>query len=202
MTVKAVAWALDDAPVENAQQALILVALAERSRDGGRNCWMSHASIAARARCSVSTVQRHLSELEAAGLIRRGDQAAVPVGIPANRRPVVWDLMLDRTRGVLPVDDDPEPVDNQGDALAGQNDWSVKSEGLAGQNQPLGRSLVTDKPNTNQEINRRATRGSRDLSTQGFPPSPTALRAAELAACEHGAPPGRCALCRRAGHDD
>lgn len=202
MTIKAVTWAFDDAPVDNAQQALILLALAERSRDGGRNCWMSHASIAARARCSVSTVQRHLAELEQAGLIRRGDQDAVPANIPRNRRPVVWDLMLDRTRGAQPVDDDLETVDNSVDALAGQIDWPVKSGPLAGQNQPLGRSLVTDKPNTNQEINQRATRKIPDLSTQGFPPSPTALRAAELAACEHGAPPGRCALCRRAGHDD
>jgi DNA-binding transcriptional MocR family regulator len=187
MTLKAIVWVLDEAPVNDAQSLAVLFALAEQAHEDGTGAYPSHATLARRGRCSVSTVQRRLAELEAAGLIRRGDQTIVS-RFPPNRRPVVWDLCINLST----------PVDN----LTGQVDRPVKSEGLAGQIGASDRSLLTDKPNTNQEMNQRATRASRDLSTQGFPPSPTALRAAELAACDHGAPPGRCALCRRAGHDD
>lgn len=187
MTLKAMVWVLDDAPVTDAQSLAVLLALAEQAHEDGTGAYPSHATLARRGRCSVSTVQRRLAELEEAGLIRRGDQSIVS-RFPANRRPIVWDLCITLST----------PVDR----LTGQDDWPVKSEGLPGQIGGSGRSAVTDKPNTNQEINRGAPRPTRDLSTGGFPPSPTALRAAELEACEHGAPPGRCALCRRAGHDD
>lgn len=98
MSLRAMLWALEDAPATDATALLILWALADRAADDGRAAYPSVDWIAERARCSTRTVHRHLRTLEDGGLIRRGDQQLV-AHFRADHRPVVWDLNLDISRG-------------------------------------------------------------------------------------------------------
>ena len=68
MSTKALFWALK-AEVGNPHQKLILITLADIANEAGQ-CWPSHTYIATRAECSRRTVMRHLSALEALGLIK------------------------------------------------------------------------------------------------------------------------------------
>lgn len=88
-------WALYDAPVTEPSQVLVLLALADHVGDDGRGAWPSVATIAAGARCKRRTVQYALRALEQQGLIRKGDQGLTQHH-RADRRPVVWDLVLPR----------------------------------------------------------------------------------------------------------
>ena len=98
MSIKVTSWALNEAPVDQPVQVLILVAMAERCRDDGTESRQSVATIASKARVSVRTVHRELKALETMGVIRRGDQA-LGSHLPANRRPVVYDLAVEMRRG-------------------------------------------------------------------------------------------------------
>lgn len=106
MSLKAILWALHDAPVDDPQATLILVSLAENAHDSGRAAWPAVSTIARKARCSERTVHRRLRELEADGLIRKGDQRLVG-HLDPRYRPVVYDLATHRVRGdsVSPLDE-------------------------------------------------------------------------------------------------
>lgn len=177
MSSTAVHWAMYRARTSEAAHKLVLMALANHADKHGRGAYPSAGTIAEAMQLSVRTVQRYLVALEEDGLIVRGDQARA-AHIPPRHRPIVYDLAI-----------------RQGDVSPGGSDTSPGADPIR-QRTRSDTSPVSYKPKTNQELNPRAE------SSPGLPPSPTALRAAELAACEHGAPPGRCALCRRAGHDD
>jgi hypothetical protein len=108
MSIRAVTWALNDAPVEEPVQVLILVAMAEKANDDGTVTYQSAKTIGTKARVSPRTVQRELKKLEEAGIIRRGDQRHVE-HIRADRRPVVYDLAVHLRRGDnLTHRDDPD----------------------------------------------------------------------------------------------
>ncbi|MDY5159499.1 helix-turn-helix domain-containing protein [Actinotignum urinale] len=70
MSFKAVAWALDDVTWLDAEETLVLVALAESSNDE-HVAWRTIKSLAQRARCSVSRARRHVATLKNYGLISR-----------------------------------------------------------------------------------------------------------------------------------
>ena len=95
MSVNAVDWALRFAPVDARHNgaARVLMCLANVADDEGRNAHPTHRKLAAWCKCSVSTVKRHLSWLEANGLIRRGDQRQAG-HFSEWHRPVVWDSVL------------------------------------------------------------------------------------------------------------
>jgi DNA-binding transcriptional ArsR family regulator len=93
MSLAAMLWALNDAPVDDPAKALILVAFADHAAADGTGCFPAISRVAARARVSPRTVQRHLREMLEAGLIRLGDQGLVS-GLRADHRPVVYDLNL------------------------------------------------------------------------------------------------------------
>ena len=93
-------WVMNEAPVEDARQLLILYALADRAHDDGTCAWPSQEWIAERARCTSRTVRNHLQKLEDDGLISRGDQQHV-AHIRKDRRPIVWDLNLDKVRAEI-----------------------------------------------------------------------------------------------------
>ncbi|MFJ6940929.1 helix-turn-helix domain-containing protein [Streptomyces sp. NPDC101132] len=71
----------------------VLAVLAEKAGPDGCNAYPSRPTIAERARVDDRTVLRSLQRLEARGLIARGDQQAAAY-IRADRRPVVYDLMI------------------------------------------------------------------------------------------------------------
>lgn len=84
----------------------VLDKLADHAHGNGRNAFRNVESMAAELQCSKRTVQRALRSLQVLGLIRIGDQHLVN-HLPANRRPIVYDLALERfgvTTGVTPLD--------------------------------------------------------------------------------------------------
>ncbi|WPM94295.1 replication initiation protein [Arthrobacter phage Marchesin] len=89
-------WALKTAPVPDPIAHLVLIGLADHANDDGTAARPSVAVLAEYARCSPRSVQNKLRTLEECGLIWKGDQRGVE-HLPANRRPVVYDLNL---RGV------------------------------------------------------------------------------------------------------
>lgn len=86
-------WAVKAAPVADAQEWAVLVAMSEAADQDGCNSFLSIMTIAARTRLAESTVRRRMGDLEDRGLIRQGDQRSALM-IPANRRPVVYDLQV------------------------------------------------------------------------------------------------------------
>lgn len=94
MSIEAVAWALNEAPVQDASALLVLIGLANHAARDGSNSYPSRDTLAGYARCSVRTVSVKLKALEEAGVIKRGDQAHV-AHLRGDRRPVVYDLQYD-----------------------------------------------------------------------------------------------------------
>lgn len=129
MSLKAMIWVMEDAPVDNPAELVVLYALADRASDSGEAAFPSQSWIAERARCSERTVRRRLQDLEEKGLIRRGDHRLVE-HYRADRRPVVWDLNMSLTR----------------QSTAGQN--GPPSNCPAGQNESNGRTKTALRPDT------------------------------------------------------
>ena len=86
-------WALNNAPVVDAEERLILVALANYAWDDGRGAYAAQATLAEMALVASRTVRRRLEAMEARGLITRGNQALVQ-HFRSDHRPIVWDLMM------------------------------------------------------------------------------------------------------------
>jgi hypothetical protein len=101
MSLRATLWALDDAPVDDPTQVLLLIAMADWANDEGRGIWPSMARIAARARVSERTAQRHLKLLCEAGVIARDPELNDPryTAIHPRYRPSAWKLNLHVSRG-------------------------------------------------------------------------------------------------------
>ena len=95
MSLKAITWVMECAPVKSPAEQVVLYALADRAHDDGTCAWPAQAWLAERTRLSTRTVRRHLAEMEGRGLIRRGDPRLV-AHIPSQRRPIVWDLVMSR----------------------------------------------------------------------------------------------------------
>ena len=88
-------WALHLKPADLAGvhdgAHLTLVLLSNYMSPEGTGAWPSVETLADRRGVAGRTIRRHLEQLEEAGLITRGDQTAAR-NVPANRRPIVWDL--------------------------------------------------------------------------------------------------------------
>ena len=97
MSVAAVDWALRRAPVgADASARLVLVYLADRADDEGRDAFPSIVTLVEQSHLSRSTIKRILRRLEERGLISRGDQLKV-AHYRIDRRPVVWNLHVELT---------------------------------------------------------------------------------------------------------
>ena len=114
MSLKAMIWVMEEAPVDNHAELVVLYALADRASDNGQAAYPAVSWIAERARCSTRTVQRHLKNLERKGLIRKGDQRIVG-HFRSDRRPTVWDLDLSLTQENTGCQPDTPPNDERGD---------------------------------------------------------------------------------------
>ncbi|MFC4087619.1 MULTISPECIES: helix-turn-helix domain-containing protein [Micromonospora] len=102
MSLEAIVWALHDAPDVPPSCLAVLLGLANHAHSDGRGAHPSQERLAHYARKSVRSVRNDLAELQRRGLIRRGDQRH-PAFVPADRRPVVWDLAIERRRTVPPA---------------------------------------------------------------------------------------------------
>ena len=143
MSLKAIIWVMEDAPVENQGELAVLYALADRANDDGTAAWPSQEWMAERARCTDRTVRNHLSELERRGVIRRGDQKLVS-HLSLRRKPVVWDLNLSMRREDL-VQENFSASENRKVGTLKPESWDAKT-GKLGQQK---RKPVSDKPSVN-----------------------------------------------------
>jgi hypothetical protein len=93
MSLWPILWAINSAPVADAEERLILVALADRASSDGTDAYPSKKSIAKVALIDPKTVQRRLRSMMQRGLIAEGNQAAA-LRIPEHFRPTVYDLLI------------------------------------------------------------------------------------------------------------
>lgn len=93
MSLWPILWAINSAPVADAEERLILVALADRASSDGTDAYPSKKSIAQVALIDPKTVQRRLRTLMERGLIAEGNQDAAR-RIPEHFRPTVYDLLI------------------------------------------------------------------------------------------------------------
>ncbi|MEV0158068.1 helix-turn-helix domain-containing protein [Micromonospora sp. NPDC050686] len=127
MSVEALTWALNDAPDIPSSCLAVLIGLADHADANGRAAYPSQERLAHYSRKSTRAVRSDLATLQRRGIIRRGDQRHV-AHLPTDRRPVVWDLAIERRRTVpgsleafaepqpgRPTEV-PEPVDNRAEA--------------------------------------------------------------------------------------
>lgn len=95
MSVEAISWALNNAPVDNPTSKLVLLALANHARPDGSSAFPSVKTICRYTLLSERSVRTHLDKLEKGGVIRRCDPAIVAAYIDRpDRRPVGFDLLL------------------------------------------------------------------------------------------------------------
>lgn len=99
MSLRALTWAIYEigSTLKDASAYRVLLILADNANDEGKGTYPSASTIAEETGMSLRTVRNKLNDLEAAGIIMRGDQALADY-LPANRRSVVWDLDLDNNR--------------------------------------------------------------------------------------------------------
>lgn len=99
MSVEAITWALNDAPVDNSLDELVLIGLANHAHPDGSAAFPSQATLARYARCTERTVRTALARLLDAGVIVHGNPHVVAAYISRpDRRPACYDLVLTRTR--------------------------------------------------------------------------------------------------------
>lgn len=111
MSLEAMTWALNEAPVKNPSARFVLVGLANHAGPDGGAAFPSVATLVAYTGLSERTVRSQLDALEAAGVIVRCDPEVVARHIRrADRRPVGYDLQLHVKREVQPSH--PDEVQN------------------------------------------------------------------------------------------
>lgn len=80
----------------------VLLILADMADQQGRGAWPSRSTIGRLAGCSVRTVSYALKNLEASGLISRGDQRIV--SNLGGYKPTVWNLNMGRSAKTAPLE--------------------------------------------------------------------------------------------------
>ena len=93
MSLLPILWAMKSAPVVDAEERGILIALAESAWSDGTDAFPSKKTIAEIAVIDPKTVQRRLKTLVARKLIAEGNQDAAAY-IPVYFRPKVYDLLI------------------------------------------------------------------------------------------------------------
>lgn len=120
MSIEAMAWVLSGADVQTTTEMAVMIGLANHADAYGYHAFPSVRTLARYVKASERTVQRTLTTLSERGVIEEGDGSILDqFRIPANRRPVVWNLRMGVGRVLLNhpdlVDEDPE---SWGDNLA------------------------------------------------------------------------------------
>lgn len=183
MSLEAIGWVLREAPGVPSQCVSVLIGLAEHADKLGRGAYPSAATLAAYARKSERQVRYDLALLVDAKLIRPGDQSEPMRKYPPNRRPVSYDLAMERLRsevqptapqgtgsGVQPAA--PQPGVQSTAPLtgadlqkqSGMQSTAPQDEASLGCNTAqLGVQPTADKPSTNPQA-KNSSRPKRDLN--------------------------------------
>lgn len=101
MSMKALEWAMYDVPAEMTKGSLlrILLALADHADTEGNGAFPSQKRLCALTGYSRRTIQHGLHDLEASGLIVKGDQRLTEHY--GRHRPIVWNLTMEDFRGAI-----------------------------------------------------------------------------------------------------
>lgn len=114
MSLRAMLWAMTEAPVESTGEWAVLVVMADCAKEDGRQTYLSVPTIARRARLGESTVRKYRAAMVERGLIRLSDDIPPSVlAIPPERRPACYDLDLsvrDPSLTETPLPARPKPI--------------------------------------------------------------------------------------------
>ncbi|GGN47085.1 hypothetical protein FHR83_007495 [Actinoplanes campanulatus] len=113
MSIEALNWALTQAPDVPAHCVGTLIGFANHAREDGTAAYPSVPTLGRYARKGDRQIQNDIVKLLELGLIREGDQRFV-AHLPSDRRPIVYDLAMERRidGGVI----QPKPVPVSGKA--------------------------------------------------------------------------------------
>lgn len=128
MSAEGLAWGLSYAPDVPVHLVSTLLAYCNHADDKGKNSAPTAEQVAWHTRKDVRSARRDIKALEATGLIRRGNQDIV-LYLPPDRRPVVYDLAMERTRGPRP---EPAPSGRPAVDNPDRPDTGVRSVGSTG----------------------------------------------------------------------
>lgn len=157
------AWALVQAPDVPPQCVSLLIGLANHADSRGRGAYAGQKLLAGYARKSDRSVRNDLDVLLERGIIRRGDQSLAG-HIPADCRPVVYDLAMERkqTSGRKQTSARQQASAATSDRLTEPQASDQEERGGSGSTVPAGSELpagsteqrerkqASDKPTTNQ----------------------------------------------------
>ena len=95
VSIRAVAWVLDEAPV-SADLIPVLIAIARRCDEDGKGSFQSNPTLSLKTGKSDDQVGRDIKKLLADGLIVRSADQSLPgrYGVPAGKWPTVYDVVL------------------------------------------------------------------------------------------------------------
>ena len=96
MSLYPVIWAAEHAPVRDAEERAILMALVIKGDFDGCNCFRSYGTLAKVARVDGKTAGRRCREMETRGILRRQTEhlSRAYLAIPEEQRPIVWEVMI------------------------------------------------------------------------------------------------------------
>lgn len=96
MSLYPIIWALEHAPVIDAGERAVLMALANKGDFDGCNAYRGYPSIARVAKVDPKTVERKCHAMEKRGIIRRqpGPKPEGWLKLPGDKKTVVWEIMI------------------------------------------------------------------------------------------------------------
>lgn len=143
MSVEAISWALNLAPVTSPTSKLVLIALANHARPDGTAAFPSVETISRYTCLSERAIRHHLDALEEAGVIRRCDPRIVAAYIKrVDRRPVGFDLCMDSRIGVQQE----HLAEERGASHAGDGVHLTTDRGAGGAPEPLQEPSIENRP--------------------------------------------------------
>lgn len=185
MSIQAMNWVLEQAPITEEHRHLfpVLMALANAADEDGTGAFPSKASISWQTRKSERAVTNDLRTLEKKAIIRRGNQARAHY-LSADRRPVVYDLAMERSR-----DMSQRPVKRQ------PSGTSATETGMkpASPREATGVKWATDRGEVGGTtgVKRASPNPSGEPSNNPSPPAPSAPDREESSASPVARPEGR-----------
>lgn len=93
MSLEAMVWAANHAPIADVHEFAVLIKMADRADEVGRGVWFGQRTLASRVTLSDRKVRDTLAAMKDRGLIGLGDQRRV-LHIRADKRPIVYDLLI------------------------------------------------------------------------------------------------------------
>ncbi|MEU5853905.1 hypothetical protein ABZ799_01135 [Nocardiopsis dassonvillei] len=96
MSLYPIVWALEHAPVIDAAERAVLMALANKGDFDGCNAYRGYPALARVAKVDTKTVRRKCHAMEERGILRR-QTGKMPEGwlkLPADKKTVVWEIMI------------------------------------------------------------------------------------------------------------